>query len=80
MDTFHQARMLKVELDGGTWALQIKFLEHLAKIWHLPDSGIWELRGPGRHYVLSKVMCWVAFDRGIRMAAGAAPFRCGRED
>ncbi len=46
MDTFHQARMLKVELDGGTWALQLKILEHLAKIWHLPDCGIWEVRGP----------------------------------
>lgn len=68
MDTFHQARMLKVELDGGTWALQLKFLEHLAKIWHLPDSGIWERRGPPRHYVLSKVMCWVAFDRAIKSA------------
>ncbi|MEH2511983.1 GH15 family glucan-1,4-alpha-glucosidase [Nitrobacteraceae bacterium AZCC 1564] len=68
MDTFHQARMLKVELAGGTWALQLKFLEHLAKIWHLPDSGIWERRGPGRHYVLSKVMCWVAFDRAVKSA------------
>jgi GH15 family glucan-1,4-alpha-glucosidase len=68
MDTFHQARMLKVELDGGAWALELKFLEHLAKIWHLPDSGIWERRGPGRHYVLSKVMCWVAFDRAIKSA------------
>ncbi|WP_424629295.1 glycoside hydrolase family 15 protein [Bradyrhizobium sp. SYSU BS000235] len=68
MDTFHQARTLKVDLDGGTWALQCKILEHLAKIWHLPDSGIWELRGGPRHYVLSKVMCWVAFDRAIKSA------------
>lgn len=68
MDTFHQARMLKVELDGSTWALQLKILEHLSKIWHLPDCGIWELRGPPQHYVLSKVMCWVAFDRAIKSA------------
>jgi GH15 family glucan-1,4-alpha-glucosidase len=68
MDTFHQARMLKVELNGGTWALQCKILEHLAKIWHLPDCGIWELRGAPQHYVLSKVMCWVAFDRAVKSA------------
>jgi GH15 family glucan-1,4-alpha-glucosidase len=68
MDTFHQARMLKVELNGGAWAMECKFLVHLAKIWHLPDSGIWERRGPPRHYVLSKVMCWVAFDRAIKSA------------
>ena len=37
--------------------------------WHLPDSSIWEVRGESRHYVFSKVMGWVALDRGIRMAA-----------
>jgi GH15 family glucan-1,4-alpha-glucosidase len=68
MDTFHQARKENIELDGGTWALECALLEHLAKIWHLPDSGIWEVRGPGRHYVFSKVMCWVAFDRGVKSA------------
>jgi GH15 family glucan-1,4-alpha-glucosidase len=68
MDTFHQSRMLNIELDGGAWALEVKFLEHLAEIWNLPDSGIWERRGPGRHYVLSKVMCWVAFDRAVKSA------------
>ncbi len=60
--------MLNIELDGGAWALEVKFLEHLAEIWNLPDSGIWERRGPGRHYVLSKVMCWVAFDRAVKSA------------
>ncbi len=68
MDTFHQARKELVELDGNTWALECALLEHLALIWDQPDSGIWELRGPGRHYVLSKVMCWVAFDRGVKSA------------
>jgi len=57
-----------MELDGGTWALEVRFLDHLAEIWNLPDSGIWERRGPGRHYVLSKVMCWVAFDRAVKSA------------
>jgi GH15 family glucan-1,4-alpha-glucosidase len=43
-------------------------LEHLAEIWNLPDSGIWEMRGDGKHYVFSKVMTWVAFDRAIKSA------------
>jgi GH15 family glucan-1,4-alpha-glucosidase len=43
-------------------------LEHLAEVWDQPDHGIWERRGDARHYVFSKVMCWVAFDRGIKSA------------
>ncbi len=43
-------------------------LEHLAEVWDQPDHGIWERRGDGRHYVSSKVMTWVAFDRGIKSA------------
>jgi GH15 family glucan-1,4-alpha-glucosidase len=68
MDTFHQARRADIELDGGTWGVECALLAHLAKVWTRPDCGIWERRGPGRHYVFSKVMCWVAFDRGIRSA------------
>jgi GH15 family glucan-1,4-alpha-glucosidase len=66
MDTFHQARKEKIELDGGTWMLECALLKHVGKIWSRPDSGIWERRGAPRHYVFSKVMCWVAFDRGIK--------------
>ena len=43
-------------------------LEHLAEVWDQPDHGIWERRGDGKHYVSSKVMTWVAFDRGIKSA------------
>ncbi len=68
MDTFHQARKENVELDGGTWSLECAILDHVAEVWQLPDSGIWEVRGAGKHYVFSKVMCWVAFDRGIKSA------------
>jgi GH15 family glucan-1,4-alpha-glucosidase len=42
------------------------FLDHLAKVWREPDEGIWEIRGPKRHFVHSKVMAWVAFDRAWR--------------
>ncbi len=43
-------------------------LEHLEVIWEQPDDGIWEIRGPRRQFVHSKVMCWVAFDRAVRIA------------
>jgi GH15 family glucan-1,4-alpha-glucosidase len=60
--------MAKLELDDGTWDLECKILEHLAEVWDQPDQGIWEIRGNGQHYVSSKVMTWVAFDRGIKSA------------
>jgi GH15 family glucan-1,4-alpha-glucosidase len=68
MDAFHQARVAKLELDETTWDVEYKVLEHLAEIWNRPDSGIWERRGDGRHYVSSKVMTWVAFDRAVKSA------------
>jgi GH15 family glucan-1,4-alpha-glucosidase len=68
MDAFHQARVAELELDESTWDLECKVLEHLAEIWNRPDSGIWERRGDGRHYVSSKVMTWVAFDRAVKSA------------
>jgi GH15 family glucan-1,4-alpha-glucosidase len=68
IDAFHQSRMAKLELDEGSWALECTVLEHLAEVWDQPDHGIWERRGEGRHYVSSKVMTWVAFDRGIKSA------------
>jgi GH15 family glucan-1,4-alpha-glucosidase len=68
IDAFHQSRMAKLDLDEGSWELECKVLEHLAGVWDQPDQGIWEARGEGQHYVSSKVMTWVAFDRGIKSA------------
>jgi GH15 family glucan-1,4-alpha-glucosidase len=68
IDAFHQSRMAKLDLDEGSWELECKVLEHLAEVWDQPDQGIWETRGAARHYVSSKVMTWVAFDRGIKSA------------
>lgn len=69
IDALHQARMAKLKLNEVSWAMECTVLEHLAAIWDRPDHGIWERRGEGKHYVFSKVMCWVAFDRGIKSAA-----------
>jgi GH15 family glucan-1,4-alpha-glucosidase len=68
IDAFHQSRVAKLELDEGTWAMECAVLAHLAEVWDQPDHGIWERRGEGRHYVSSKVLTWVAFDRGIKSA------------
>ncbi|SDN67822.1 glycoside hydrolase family 15 protein [Afipia sp. GAS231] len=68
IDAFHQSRVAKLELDEGSWALECAVLGHLAEVWDRPDHGIWERRGDGRHYVSSKVMTWLAFDRGIKSA------------
>jgi len=68
IDAFHQSRMTELKLDDGTWDLECVVLDHLAEVWDQPDSGIWERRGAGKHYVSSKVMTWVAFDRGIKSA------------
>jgi GH15 family glucan-1,4-alpha-glucosidase len=68
IDAFHQSRVAELKLDKGSWALECTVLEHLEEVWNQPDHGIWERRGEGRHYVFSKVMTWVAFDRGIKSA------------
>jgi GH15 family glucan-1,4-alpha-glucosidase len=50
------------------WPLITVVVDFLEKVWREPDNGIWEVRGPRRHFVHSKVMAWVAFDRAIAMA------------
>ncbi len=50
----------------AAWELQIELLKFVEKSWTQPDDGIWEVRGPRRHFTHSKVMAWVAVDRGVR--------------
>jgi len=66
MDALHQARAGGLEVPFSAWALQVNMIEHLESIWRQPDEGIWEVRGKRRHFVHSKVMAWVAFDRMVR--------------
>jgi GH15 family glucan-1,4-alpha-glucosidase len=68
IDAFYQARMAKMDFGEETRDLSRAVLEHLADVWNQPDHGIWERRGEPRHYVFSKVMCWVAFDRAVKGA------------
>ena len=57
--------------DRHTWSLQRALLEFLERHWAEPDEGLWEVRGPRRHFVHSKVMAWVAFDRAATYADDA---------
>jgi len=68
MDALHQARRSGLAASESGWALQQAFLAHLERVWTEPDEGIWEVRGPRRHFTYSKVMAWVAFDRAIQSA------------
>jgi GH15 family glucan-1,4-alpha-glucosidase len=66
MATLHDARTYGYQDPHASWDLQIKLMEFVCNNWNQPDDGIWEVRGPRRHFVHSKVMAWVAVDRAIR--------------
>jgi GH15 family glucan-1,4-alpha-glucosidase len=66
MDTLHLAQESGLASQDNAWALQRVLLDFLETAWHKPDQGIWEVRGPERHFTYSKVMAWAAFDRAIQ--------------
>ena len=66
MDELYQARAHGLPSERPAWALQRTLLRHLEHAWRQPDEGIWEIRGERQHFVHSKVMAWVAFDRAVR--------------
>jgi GH15 family glucan-1,4-alpha-glucosidase len=68
MDTLHLARLSGLEEEPAAWRVQVALSEFLESHWSLPDDGLWEIRGPQRHFTHSKVMAWVAFDRVIKDA------------
>ena len=68
MDALHVARLGGLDPAPDSWSLQCELLGYLETVWQQPDEGIWEVRGGRRHFTYSKVMAWVAFDRGIQAA------------
>jgi GH15 family glucan-1,4-alpha-glucosidase len=72
-DALTLGRQAGLGFDKHTWSLQRKLLDFLEKHWDEPDEGIWEVRGPRRHFVHSKVMAWVAFDRAIHLVEEGNP-------
>jgi len=66
LDAMHVARKNGLRADDNAWRLEQNLLGYLETIWRDPDEGIWEVRGPRRHFVHSKVMAWVAADRAVK--------------
>jgi GH15 family glucan-1,4-alpha-glucosidase len=66
LDGLHLARQAHISSHDDAWDLQVALLEHLEGNWQEPDNGLWEMRGPRRHFTHSKLMAWVAADRMVR--------------
>ena len=67
LGAIYEACRAGLKITEDDWRLQIGLLNFLETKWQEPDEGIWEVRGPRRHFTHSKVMAWFAFDRGVRM-------------
>jgi alpha,alpha-trehalase len=73
LDSFYvhtERRGLAAQLPRTAWELLSGFVEDAIAAWREPDRGIWEVRGDPKHFTASKVLCWVAVDRGTRLAEG----------
>jgi GH15 family glucan-1,4-alpha-glucosidase len=84
-DAYGLAARAGLPVDKHAWSLQRALLGFLERHWMEPDEGIWEVRGPRRHFVHSKVMAWVAFDRavvatGLGLPGPASRWRQLRDD
>jgi GH15 family glucan-1,4-alpha-glucosidase len=71
LDGLFLAREAGLASDADAWDLQVALLDFLEGAWKQPDNGLWEMRGPRRHFTHSKVMAWVAFDRMVRAHRGS---------
>ncbi|WP_059009552.1 glycoside hydrolase family 15 protein [Streptomyces specialis] len=66
-EALHLAHMTGLARNDHANLLQLKLIQYLEEHWDEPDEGIWEVRGPRRHFVHSKVMAWVAVDRTVKL-------------
>jgi GH15 family glucan-1,4-alpha-glucosidase len=68
MDSIYLANKYGDSISYAAWQEVQRILEWLGKNWQRPDEGIWEVRGGAREFLHSRLMCWVAFDRALRLA------------
>jgi alpha,alpha-trehalase len=68
LDSVYVHSKTREEVPDGLWEVVSDQVEGAVEAWQTPDQGIWEVRGEPKHYVSSKLMCWVAVDRGARLA------------
>ncbi|GGT53166.1 glucoamylase [Streptomyces kurssanovii] len=87
IESLYLARQAGLAPERHAWNIQLSLLGFLESTWREPDEGLWEVRGPRRHFVHSKVMAWVAADRAVRtlesepsLLGDAARWRAMRDD
>ncbi|MBT2366782.1 glycoside hydrolase family 15 protein [Streptomyces sp. ISL-10] len=87
IDSLFLARKMGLKTERHAWNIQLSLLGFLESKWREPDQGLWEVRGPRRHFVHSKVMAWVAADRAVRtleadptLRGNAARWRAMRDE
>jgi GH15 family glucan-1,4-alpha-glucosidase len=68
LDSFYLHTKSRDQLPERIWPILVKQVEQALDHWRDPDRGIWEVRGDAKHFTSSKLMCWVAADRGARLA------------
>jgi GH15 family glucan-1,4-alpha-glucosidase len=68
LDSLYLHTRSRDRLDERRWPLTRRLVEAALRHWREPDQGLWEVRGPARHFTASKILCWVAADRGAKLA------------
>jgi alpha,alpha-trehalase len=68
LDSVYLHTKSREQLPEALWPILLRQVEQAAAHWREPDHGMWEVRGPPQHFTSSKLMCWVALDRGCRLA------------
>ncbi|MET9337960.1 glycoside hydrolase family 15 protein [Nonomuraea sp. NPDC003804] len=66
LNCLYHSRTSGLAPSDRAWSIQRELLDYVEEHWDEPDEGLWEVRGPRRHFTHSKVMCWVAMDRAIK--------------
>jgi GH15 family glucan-1,4-alpha-glucosidase len=77
MDSIYLSNKYGRAISYDDWQGVRRVIDHVCESWHLPDAGIWEIRDEPREFLHSRLMCWVAVDRAVRLALKrslAAPF------
>ncbi len=68
LDSVYLHTRSRDRLDARRWPMLVRQVEAAIEHWKEPDQGLWEVRGPAQHFTASKVLCWVALDRGAKLA------------
>jgi GH15 family glucan-1,4-alpha-glucosidase len=68
MDSIYLYNKYGSPISYDLWKHLRKLVDWVCQNWNIPDEGVWEVRGGRKHFVYSKIMCWVAVDRGLRLA------------